>query len=132
MTEEKMKMHGEQDPQICDTEEELEALEYAVSERLAKAFLRSKITPLLIIAALFIGIISVWFTAKEEEPQIVVPMVDILVPYPGANAHDVEKVITSPLEKLLWEIPGVDYVYSTAMNDVGLVTVRFKVGQDEE
>ncbi len=132
MTEEKMKMQGEEDPQTCDAEEQLEALEYAISERLAKAFLRSKITPLLIIAALFIGIISVWFTAKEEEPQIVVPMVDILVPYPGANAHDVEKVITSPLEKLLWEIPGVDYVYSTAMNDVGLVTVRFKVGQDEE
>jgi len=113
-------------------EQFLEEIEYGISERLAKMFLRSKITPLLIIASLFIGIISVWFTAKEEDPQIVVPMVDILIPYPGANAHDVEKVVSSPLEKLMWEIPGVDYVYSTSMNDVGLVTVRFKVGEDEE
>lgn len=132
MTEEKNTRGREERPCEVEPEQELEAIEYAISERLAKAFLRSKLTPLLIIAALFIGIVSVLFTAKEEEPQIVVPMVDILVPYPGANAHDVEKVVTSPLEKLLWEIPGVDYVYSTAMNDVGLVTVRFKVGEDEE
>jgi multidrug efflux pump subunit AcrB len=114
------------------SEKELEIIEYAISEKLAKAFLRSKITPLLIIASLFIGILSVLFTAKEEDPQIVVPMVDILVPYPGAGARDVEKVVAAPLEKLMWEIPGVDYVYSTSMNDVGLVTVRFKVGEDEE
>ncbi|RLB43552.1 MAG: AcrB/AcrD/AcrF family protein [Deltaproteobacteria bacterium] len=107
-------------------------IEANIAGAMARAFLDSKVTPLLIIAALFIGIVSVWFTAKEEEPQIVVPMVDILVPYPGANSRDVEKVVTSQLEKLLWEIPGVDYVYSTAMNDVGLVTVRFKVGEDEE
>ncbi len=132
MTEQKTTNDPKEKPCEIEPEEKLEAIEYAISERLAKVFLRSKITPLLIIAALFIGIVSVWFTAKEEEPQIVVPMVDILVPYPGANAHDVEKVVTSPLEKLLWEIPGVDYVYSTAMNDVGLVTVRFKVGEDEE
>ncbi len=132
MTEDKMvKENG---GERCDTtpEEELEAIEYAISERIAKIFLRSKITPLLIIASLFIGIVSVLFTAKEEEPQIVVPMVDIFVPYPGANAGDVEKVVVSPLEKLMWEIPGVDYVYSVSMNDVGLVTVRFKVGEDEE
>ena len=132
MTEDKnIYSHEEKDCEV-DPEEELEAIEYAISEKLAKAFLHSKITPLLIIAALFIGMVSVWFTPKEEEPQIVVPMVDILVPYPGANAHDVEKVVTSPLEKLFWEIPGVDYVYSMAMNDVGVVTVRFKVGEDEE
>ncbi len=113
-------------------EQELEAVLYGLSERIAKGFLRSKITPLLIIASLFIGIVSVLFTAKEEDPQIVVPMVDILVPYPGAGARDVQKVVAAPLEKLMWEIPGVDYVYSTSMNDVGLVTVRFKVGEDEE
>jgi multidrug efflux pump subunit AcrB len=103
-----------------------------IAGSIAKMFLRSKITPLLIIASLFIGMVSILLTAKEEDPDIVVPMVDIFVPYPGADAKDVEKIVTSPLEKLMWEIPGVEYVYSTAMNDVGLVTVRFKVGEDVE
>jgi len=103
-----------------------------VAERIAKAFLCSKITPLLVIATLFIGIISVILTPKEEEPQIIVPMVDIFVPYPGAKPKDVEKNVTDLLSKLMWEIPGVEYVYSTAMHDLGMVTVRFKVGEDEE
>ncbi len=72
-------------------------------------------------------------TPKEEEPQIVVPMVDVFVPYPGASAGDVEKSVTEPLEQIIWEIPGVEYVYSTSMNDMGgMVVVRFKVGEDEE
>ncbi|MGC9062709.1 efflux RND transporter permease subunit [Calditerrivibrio sp.] len=115
-----------------DPEKEVEIVKYGIAEKLAKSFLRSKITPLLVIATLFIGIMSVIFTPKEEEPQIVVPMVDIFVPYPGAKAKDVEKKVVEPLSKLMWEIPGVEYVYSTAMNDVGMVTVRFKVGEDEE
>jgi len=115
-----------------DPEKEVEIVKYGIAEKLAKAFLRSKITPLLVIATLFIGIMAVIFTPKEEEPQIIVPMVDIFVPYPGAKAKDVEKRVVEPLSKLMWEIPGVEYVYSTAMNDVGMVTVRFKVGEDEE
>lgn len=103
-----------------------------IAERIAKAFLCSKITPLLVIATIFIGIISVILTPKEEEPQIIVPMVDIFVPYPGAKPEDVEKNVTDLLSKLMWEIPGVEYVYSTAMHDLGMVTVRFKVGEDEE
>jgi multidrug efflux pump subunit AcrB len=103
-----------------------------VAGNIAKIFLRSKITPLLIIASLFLGVLSVLLTAKEEDPDIVVPLVDIFIPYPGADVKDVEKTVTAPLEKLMWEIPGVKYVYSTAMNDVGLVTVRFKVGEDVE
>ncbi|MCX8084787.1 MAG: efflux RND transporter permease subunit [Calditerrivibrio sp.] len=119
---------------VCkvDPEKEVEIVKYGLAEKLAKAFLRSKITPLLVIATLFIGIMSVIFTPKEEEPQIIVPMVDIFVPYPGAKAKDVEKKVVEPLSKLMWEIPGVEYVYATAMNDVGMVTVRFKVGEDEE
>ncbi|ADR19604.1 efflux RND transporter permease subunit [Calditerrivibrio nitroreducens] len=124
----------DKDNKACniDPEKEVEIIKYGIAEKLAKAFLRSKITPLLVIATLFIGIMSVIFTPKEEEPQIVVPMVDIFVPYPGAKAKDVEKKVVEPLSKLMWEIPGVEYVYSTAMNDVGMVTVRFKVGEDEE
>jgi multidrug efflux pump subunit AcrB len=109
-----------------------ESTGWGIAGNISKIFLRSKITPLLIIASLFIGMVSVLLTAKEEDPDIVVPMVDILVPYPGSDAKDVEKIVTSPLEKLMWEIPGVEYVYSTAMNDVGLVTVRFKVGEEVE
>lgn len=118
----------------CDIspQEEVEIIKYGIAEKIAKAFLKSKITPLLVIASLFIGIVSVILTPKEEEPQIVVPMVDIIVPYPGAKVGDVEKAVLSPLEELMWEIPQVEYVYGTAMNDVAMVTVRFKVGEDEE
>lgn len=103
-----------------------------LAEKIASGFITSKITPLLVIATLFIGMVSIIMTPKEEEPQIVVPMVDIFVPYPGAAAGDVEKSVTEPLEEIIWEIPGVEYVYSTSMNDMGMVIVRFKVGEDEE
>lgn len=103
-----------------------------LASKIASAFITSKITPLLVIATLFIGMVSIIMTPKEEEPQIVVPMVDILVPYPGATAKDVEKSVTEPLEDIIWEIPGVEYVYSTSMNDMSMVIVRFKVGEDEE
>jgi len=102
-----------------------------LAEKIASAFITSKITPLLVIATLFIGMVSIVLTPKEEEPQIIVPMVDIFVPYPGATSGDVEKSVTEPLEQIIWEIPGVEYVYSTAMNDMGMVIVRFKVGEDE-
>ncbi|MCA1927152.1 MAG: efflux RND transporter permease subunit [Calditerrivibrio sp.] len=115
-----------------DPEAEVDIIKHGIAGKLAKAFLRSKITPLLVIATLFMGLMAVIFTPKEEEPQIVVPMVDVIIPYPGAKAGDVEKTVTEPLSKLMWEIPGVEYVYSTSMNDVGMVTVRFKVGEDEE
>jgi multidrug efflux pump subunit AcrB len=103
-----------------------------LAAKIASGFINSKITPLLVIATLFIGIVSIVMTPKEEEPQIVVPMVDIFVPYPGASAGDVEKSVTEPLEEIIWEIPGVEYVYSTSMNDMGMVIVRFKVGENEE
>ncbi|WP_022851507.1 efflux RND transporter permease subunit [Limisalsivibrio acetivorans] len=103
-----------------------------LASRLASGLITSKLTPLLIIATLFIGAAAVIMTPKEEEPQITVPMIDIFVPYPGANASNVEKTVTEPLEEIMWEIPGVEYVYSTAMNDMGMVVVRFKVGESEE
>lgn len=105
---------------------------YGFAGNVAKVFLQSKITPLLIIASLFLGIVSVVLTPKEEDPQVVVPMIDIFIPYPGAVAKDIERTISSPLEKLIWEIPGVEYVYSTSMNDMGMIVVRFEVGLDEE
>ena len=100
--------------------------------RVARAWISSKLTPLLICAALLIGAFAVWKLPREEEPQIVVPMIDVFVQMPGASAHEVEERVTRPMEKLLWEIPGVEYIYSTSSSGGSLAIVRFYVGQDEE
>ncbi|HLO65527.1 MAG TPA: efflux RND transporter permease subunit, partial [Holophaga sp.] len=100
--------------------------------RLAKAFLRSKLTPLIVFASLLLGLMAVVLTPREEEPQIIVPMVDLYVPYPGASPKEVESQVTTPLEKRLWGIPGVEYLYSTSRPGMALVTVRFKVNEPQE
>jgi multidrug efflux pump subunit AcrB len=100
--------------------------------RVAHAWISSKLTPLLICAALLIGAFAVWKLPREEEPQIIVPMIDVFVQMPGASAHEVEERVTKPMEKLLWEIPGVEYIYSTSSPGMSLAIVRFYVGQDEE
>jgi multidrug efflux pump subunit AcrB len=100
--------------------------------RFAHAWISSKLTPLLICAALLIGAFAVWKLPREEEPQIIVPMIDVFVQMPGASAHEVEERVTKPMEKLLWEIPGVEYIYSTTSPGMSMAIVRFYVGQDEE
>ncbi|MBS1855183.1 MAG: efflux RND transporter permease subunit [Acidobacteria bacterium] len=100
--------------------------------RFAHAWIASKLTPLIITAALLIGAFAVWKLPREEEPQIIVPMIDVAVQMPGASAREVEERITKPMEKLLWEIPGVEYIYSTSSPGMSLAIVRFYVGQDEE
>ncbi len=100
--------------------------------RFAQAWISSKLTPLLICAALLIGAFAVWKLPREEEPQIIVPMIDVFVQMPGASAHEVEERVTKPMEKLLWEIPGVEYIYSTSSPGMSMAIVRFYVGQDEE
>jgi len=105
---------------------------YGVAGRLAGAFIDSKLTPLFIVAALALGIVAVVALPREEEPQIIVPMVDVMVGMPGASPEEVEQRVTRPMEKLLWEVPGVEYLYSTSSPGMSLVIVRFLVGQDEE
>ncbi len=100
--------------------------------RFAHAWISSKLTPLLICAALLIGGFAVWKLPREEEPQIIVPMIDVFVQMPGVSAHEVEERVTKPMEKLLWEIPGVEYIYSTSSPGMSMAIVRFYVGQDEE
>ena len=100
--------------------------------RFARAWISSKLTPLIITAALLIGAFAVWKLPREEEPQIVVPMIDVFVQMPGASAREVEERVTKPMEKLLWEVPGVEYIYSTSSPGMSLAIVRFYVGQDEE
>ncbi|HSB31178.1 MAG TPA: efflux RND transporter permease subunit, partial [Candidatus Sulfobium mesophilum] len=103
-----------------------------ISGRIAKAFIRSKLTPLIVIAALLSGIFAVIVTPREEEPQIIVPMIDIMVSFPGASAKEVESRVSRPMEKLLWEIKGVEYVYSIARPGMNLTIVRFYVGENME
>jgi multidrug efflux pump subunit AcrB len=100
--------------------------------KLARAWIDSKLTPLVIAAAVLLGLFAVWKLPREEEPQIIVPMVDVSVAMPGASAREVEERVTKPMEKLLWEIPGVEYIYSTSSPGMSLAIVRFLVGQDEE
>jgi multidrug efflux pump subunit AcrB len=99
---------------------------------LAASFIESKLTPLVIAASLLIGVGAVLLLPREEEPQIVVPMVDVFVEMPGASPKEVEQRVTAPMEKLLWEIPGVEYIYSTSSAGTSMAVVRFKVGENEE
>ncbi|MDW8310694.1 MAG: efflux RND transporter permease subunit, partial [Verrucomicrobiales bacterium] len=100
--------------------------------RIAQAFIDSKLTPLIVIASVLLGVFATLLLPREEEPQIKVPMIDVLVAMPGFNAKEVEERATRPMEKLLWEIPGVEYVYSTSSEGQCLAIVRFKVGEDVE
>ena len=102
-----------------------------VAGRLAAAFTHSKLTPLLMLASLVLGVWAVIALPREEEPQIIVPMVDVFVEMPGVSPAEIEQRVTRPLEKLLWEVPGVEYLYSTSSAGRAMVIVRFLVGQDE-
>ncbi|MCL7966271.1 MAG: efflux RND transporter permease subunit [marine benthic group bacterium] len=103
-----------------------------IAGRLADAFLASKITPLLLGAALALGIYTSATLPSEEEPQIIVPLADIYLPMPGASPDEVENRALIPLENVLSGINGVEYVYSHAEPGFGLVTVRYEVGRDLE
>jgi multidrug efflux pump subunit AcrB len=100
--------------------------------KIARAFIDSKLTPLMVIASLLIGLYAVIVTPREEEPQIVVPMIDIYLPLPGSTPKEVEERVVKPMEAKMWEIAGVEYVYSMSGPGMGIVTVRFLVGEDME
>jgi multidrug efflux pump subunit AcrB len=100
--------------------------------RVAKTFLRSKLTPLIVVASILLGVAAVLLTPREEEPQIVVPMVDVIVPMPGASPTEVETQLATPLERRMWGIPGVEYLYSTSRPGAALLTIRFKVNEPLE
>jgi multidrug efflux pump subunit AcrB len=100
--------------------------------RIAAAFIDSKLTPLIVLTAILLGVGAVWLLPREEEPQIKVPMIDVMVGMPGFSAKEVAERATGPMEKLLWEVPGVEYIYSMSRPGESLVIVRFKVGEDVE
>jgi multidrug efflux pump subunit AcrB len=100
--------------------------------RLAAFFIDSKLTPIGIIASLLLGVMAVIMLPREEEPQIKVPMIDVMVSMPGATAKEVEERVSIPMEKLLYEVPGIEYIYSTSMPGQSLLIARFFVGEKLE
>ena len=97
-----------------------------------QSFLRGNLAILLIFISLAAGVAALMITPREEEPQIVVPLADVMVMYPGGSAEEVEQLVASRLEKLLYQIDGVEYVYSMSRPGMAVVTVRFYVGQSRE
>lgn len=103
-----------------------------VVSKFVKLFLDSNLSAILILFSVLIGIAALWVTPREEDPQIVVPLADIYVQYPGHSAAEVERLVATPLERILYQIDGVEYVYSMSSENRAVITVRFYVGQDRE
>ena len=105
---------------------------YGMAGRMAGAFINSRLTPILNITFILLGVFSTFKLPREEEPQINVPMFDVMVPFYGAAPKEIEKHLVEVGERKLWEIPGVEYIYSIAQPNFAMFTVRFKVGTAPE
>ncbi len=103
-----------------------------LSGKIANAFINSKLTILLMIALMIIGVYSSFLIPREEEPQIIVPMADVMVGYPGASPKEVENRVVKPLEKIISDIKGVEHIHTMAMNGQAMIIVQFYVGEDTE
>ncbi|MBW2511842.1 MAG: efflux RND transporter permease subunit, partial [Deltaproteobacteria bacterium] len=100
--------------------------------KLAAYFINSRLTLLIVIFSMLLGLMAISLLPREEEPQIKVPMIDVMVSMAGATPAEIEQQVTIPMEKLLYELPGVEYIYSTSMAGQSLLVVRFYVGEDYE
>jgi multidrug efflux pump subunit AcrB len=105
---------------------------HSIIGAIVEKFLTTDLSIILIIVSLILGAAALLVTPREEDPQIVVPLADVYVNFPGASAEEVEQLVSTRLEKLLWQIDGVEYVYSMSMPDMAIVTVRFYVGENRE
>ncbi|MDH5394857.1 MAG: efflux RND transporter permease subunit [Gammaproteobacteria bacterium] len=112
-----------------NSEQELNP-DLGIAGRITKQFINSPVTPLLMMAFLAIGLLGLFFTPRQEDPKISVPMVDIYVQYAGASSKQVTSLVTDPLSRIMSEIPGVRHVYSATQRGGSVVTVRFEVGED--
>lgn len=106
--------------------------EHHFTNKIVRIFLESNLALVLIILAAVVGLGSLVVTPREEDPQIVVPLADVYVNFPGHSAREVEQLVASPLEKILNQIDGVEYVYSMSREDQAIITVRYYVGEDRE
>ncbi len=107
---------------------EAETTSLGISGRMAAYFLQARITPLLALVALLIGLFAVMVTPREEEPQIDVTMANVLIPFPGASTKEVEQAVTVPAEQVFARMPGVEHVMSVSRAGLSVVTVQFEVG----
>ncbi len=107
-------------------------MQEGISGKVANFFIHSKLTVLLMVALMIIGVYSSFLIPREEEPQIIVPMADVMVGYPGASPTEVESRVVKPLEKIISNIKGVEHVHSMAMNGMAVLVVQFYVGEDTE
>ncbi len=107
-------------------------LEKGFAGSLAEKFVNSRLTPVIAVVSIILGVFSVYLTPKEEEPQISVPMIDIQIPAPGFEAKEVERKVTEPVERAVWGLDAVEYVYSASSAHGAVITVRFKVGEPTE
>ncbi len=105
---------------------------HTFTDAVVRIFLHSNLSLILILLAVVLGAAALWLTPREEDPQIVVPLADVFVRAPGLSAAEVEQLVATPLEKILYQIDGVEYVYSMSRPDEAVITVRFFVGQDRE
>ena len=99
-----------------------------IAGRLAAFFQHARITPLIALLALLLGLFAVLVTPREEEPQINVTMANVLIPFPGASAESVESLVAQPAEQVLGQIDGVDHLYAVSRPGMAILTVQFKVG----
>ena len=106
--------------------------EHGFTNRIVKIFLESNLSLILILLATVVGLAALGLTPREEDPQIVVPLADVYVNFPGHSAAEVEQLVTTPLEKILYQIDGVEYVYSMSRENQAIITVRYYVGEDRE
>jgi multidrug efflux pump subunit AcrB len=116
---------------VSSTDAGLET-QHSFTNAIVRAFLRSNLSIVLILLAMALGLTALLATPREEDPQIVVPLADVHVDFPGHSAERVEQLVTGPLERLLYQIDGVEYVYSMSYEGHAIITVRFYVGEDRE
>ena len=132
MTDELDKDQNKNDELACETppSASVGGHDLGLAGTIAKTFINSPVTPMLLIATLLSGVMGLIFTPRQEDPQISVPMIDIFVAYPGTSSTQVASLVTDPLERLMDEIPGVRHVYSATQRGNAIVTVQFYVGED--
>jgi len=99
-----------------------------ISGRVARYFLDSRLTPLIAVLVVVLGLFAVLATPREEEPQVDVTMANVLIPFPGASAADVEMLVATPVEQVISQMPGLEHVFSVSQPGLALVTAQFKVG----
>jgi multidrug efflux pump subunit AcrB len=117
---------------VANKQDVLTREELGFAGRLADSFIHSPLSPLLFIAMMLVGFYGLYATPRQEDPQISVPMIDIMLQMPGASSEEVSRLVVSPLERLVSEIHGVKHVYSLSDEGMGIITLEFEVGEEIE